>query len=799
MKRTTFRVDGLDCPAEEQLIRKRLEGMAGVGELSFNLMARELVVTHALDDGALITALESIGMAPRHSGPVGQAPARESVFAVPAMCCPTEAATVRSSLLKVKGVETVEADTLQRAVVVTHRTGERDLLDALRSTGMDATVTKSSEFAAEGDTHPDPHVRAFANAPIWLPLAISGVLAIAAEIVAWRTGDERSAWVIGFALFSILIGGRETLQKGWFALTNFTLNISFLMSLAVLGAVAIGQWPEAAMVTFLFALAELMEGFSLDRARRAIRQLMELTPETATVRDDGGAWREVDAGAVQVGQTVLVRPGERIPLDGTVTAGRSAVNQAPITGESIPVEKETGDPVFAGSVNEHGALEFAVTANKGNTTLDRIARIVREAQGSQAPTQRFVDRFARYYTPVVVALAVVLAVIPPLVLGQPFAPWLYRALVLLVIACPCALVISTPVTVVSGLALAARCGILVKGGVYLEAGRKLKVVALDKTGTLTRGKPALTDIESFGGIESGVALHCAASLNSQSEHPVAGAIVSYCAGAHGEGTCVLLPVTNFEALAGRGVKGTLNGRTHYIGSHRLAHENHRCSPEVDVVLERLERDGKTTVVLTTDERPLAVIGVADTLRETSVEAVRELHELGIRTVMLTGDNPITAAAIGSQVGIDDVRGSLLPEDKIAAIDELLHRFGGVGMVGDGINDAPALARATVGFAMGAAGTDTALETADVALMEDDLRKLPLFIRISRRTAQVLAQNIGIALAIKVVFLGLAATGRATLWMAVFADMGGSLLVVANGLRLLNYRHPDRRSLGRPAE
>lgn len=703
----------------------------------------------------------------------------ESRFRVPALDCPSEAAVIRSKLEPIQGVSALKFDYLEREVAIEHELADASVLEeALVAIGMppEKQVSGTGCVSAGGAHRP---------ALPWVVLGISGACAVAAETVSFVLHTERSPVVGVLAAASLALGGRDTLRKGWTALRTMTLNISFLMSVAVIGAITIGEWPEAAMVTFLFALAERIEAHSLDRARNAIRGLMELAPETAEVRDEAGGWREVPAADVDPGQTVRVRPGERIPLDGRLTAGRSSVNQSPITGESMPVEKGVGDPVFAGTINERGSFEFEVTANKGNTTLDRIVRAVQEAQADRAPTQRFVDQFARYYTPVVFLIALQVAGLPPLLFGQPFVPWLYKALVLLVIACPCALVISTPVTVVSGLAAAARRGILVKGGVYLENGRKLRIVALDKTGTLTVGKPVVTDVEPLNGTRREDALHWAASLNAQSEHPVAEAIVTSCSRAHGERQCNLHRIADFEAILGKGVQGTLNGEKHYVGSHRLAHEGQRCSPEAEVILDRLEKDGKTTVVLTDSKKPLAVLGVADTLRGTSIEAIRELHDLGVRTVMLTGDNQTTATAIARKVGIDDARGNLLPEDKLNAIGELVGSYGNVGMVGDGINDAPALAKASIGFAMGAAGTDTALETADVALMQDDLRKLPEFIRLSRQTGGVLTQNITIALVIKVVFFGLALTGKATLWMAVFADMGASLLVVFNGLGLLN--------------
>jgi Cd2+/Zn2+-exporting ATPase len=481
-----------------------------------------------------------------------------------------------------------------------------------------------------------------------------------------------------------------------------------------------------------------------------------------------------------------------------VTSGESTVNQAPITGESMPVEKRAGDQVFAGTINERGSFEFETTTSGGNTTLSRIITAVQQAQAQRAPTQRFIDNFARYYTPAVVAFAILIAALPPIALGQPFQPWLYKALVLLVIACPCALVISTPVTVVSGLASAARRGILIKGGVHLENGRRLNLIALDKTGTLTQGAPKVTDVVPLVDRSPEELHQIAASVDALSEHPVASAIVAGWTGADksiagsesGDRLTAaakghkLLAVTEFEAITGRGVQGVVNGVRYYVGNHRLVHELNVCGPHVEEKLEALEAQAKTVVVLMTERESLAVIAVADTLRETSIEAVHELKGLGVATVMLTGDNSLTAKAIAERLGIDDARGDLLPADKLAAVDILLESNKTVGMVGDGINDAPALAKATIGFAMGAAGTDTALETADVALMQDDLRKISEFIRLSRRTASILGQNITIAIAIKVVFFALALAGVATLWMAVFADMGASLIVVANGLRML---------------
>ena len=704
---------------------------------------------------------------------------KEARFYIGKMDCATEEQIIRNRLGRMKEVDALDFDLMNRVLTVKHRLDdERSLMDALISIGMGPERLNPDTEVNEGDDHSGA-LRRGPVVPVrerWM-MGISGVFAIGAEVYAWSTGEENSWPVIAMALASMALGGRETLRKGIVSLKTLTLNINFLMTIAIVGAAIIGEWPEAAMVVFLFGVAEMIEAFSLERARNAIRSLMELSPDLAWVKDESKGWKEIQAGRVEVGQLVRVRPGERIPLDGKVTAGSSTVNQAPITGESMPVSKSKGDSVFAGTVNEKGSFEFEVTAITVQTTLARIIRAVQQAQGQKAPTQRFVDRFSRYYTPTVVILAVLIAAIPSLASGEAFQPWLYKALVLLVIACPCALVISTPVTVVSALASAAKRGILVKGGTYIEEGQRLGILALDKTGTLTHGTPKVTDVVPLNELSPENVLELAASIDAPSEHPVASAIV---ASHKGE----LRPVQSFESITGRGVKGFLDGKLYFLGNHRLAHEEDYCSPEVEATLERLELEGKTVVILGDQQRALGVIAVADTLRDTSVQAIGDLHKLGVKTLMLTGDNERTAKAIAKEVGIDDARGDLLPEDKLRIIEDLIGRKAHVGMVGDGINDAPALAKADIGFAMGAAGTDTAIETADVALMQDDLRKIPEFIRLSRKASSVLKQNIALAIGIKAVFFVFAFAGIATLWMAVFADMGASLIVVGNGLRLL---------------
>ena len=721
-------------------------------------------------------------------------PGATAVFRIQKMDCPTEEKLIQDRLGTMDGIQSLRFDLLQRELTVQHTLASTaPILTALAKLDLDPKLTADS-LAKPGaaDSPVDDHGAEMANYKVspgkWVLMGVSGVAAVSAEVAAWTTGNEQSWLVIGLALLAIGTGGLDTLWKGWIALRNFSLNMNFLMSLAVIGAAVIGQWPEAAMVIFLFAIAEMIEALSLDRARNAIQGLMAMTPDMATVKNAGGQWQEVPANTVALQALVRVKPGERIALDGVVAEGQSTVNQAPITGESMPVAKQPGDQVFAGTINERGAFDFTVTALQSNSTLARIVKVVQQAQGERAPTQRFVDQFARYYIPAVVALAIGVALFAPLVLGAAFQPWLYKALVLLVIACPCALVISTPVTVVSGLAAAARQGILIKGGVYLEQGRLLKALALDKTGTITVGKPVVTDLAALVEQAPNELLHLAASLAHRSDHPVSSAVA-----AHWTQQALpepLFEVSGFEAMTGRGVKGDIAGQTYHLGNHRLVHELGICGPELETRLKAFEQEGKTVTLLASATAPLLILAVADTVRETSTAAITELHGLGLQVLMLTGDNAHTAKAIGAKVGLDDARGDLLPEDKLRVITELVTKHGHVGMVGDGINDAPALAKASVGFAMGAAGTDTALETADVALMDDDLRKIAVFIRLSAKTRAILVQNISVALGIKAVFLVHALIGKATLWMAVFADMGASLMVVANGLRLL--RKPPAR-------
>lgn len=703
------------------------------------------------------------------------------------MDCPLEEALIRKKLASVPGITGLEFNLMQRVLTVCHELpSTAPIEEALRSIDMipEPLAPAGTDAAAETGGAPEAVIP-------WRRLAVAGVLAVASEAFAWlHEGGAFGSWTGGgaafaawlpliFAVAAILCGGLTTYRKGWLAIRNLNLNINALMSVAVTGAVLIGQYPEAAMVMVLFNLSEAIEAKSFGRARNAIRELLSLTPETATVMGPDGTWADVEARRVPVGARVRVKPGERVALDGVIVDGQSAVNQAPITGESLPVDKGVGDPVFAGTINESGSFEFEVRAAAGDTTLARIIHAVEEAQGSRAPIQRFVDNFARVYTPAVFLAAILIALVPPLFLGGAWLDWIYTALVILVIGCPCALVISTPVTLVGGMAAATRHGILIKGGAFLERGRALRWVALDKTGTLTHGRPRQTDFEALSGLPADQAAALGASLAARSDHPVSRAVAE----AARDKQISLLPVTEFRALPGRGVSGVIDGSLWSLGNLRLAEEQGQATDTLKARVLDLEKQGKSVVLLIGDDGARALFAVADTLRESGVEAVAELHKLGVRTLMLTGDNEHTAAAIARQAGVDGFRGNLLPEDKLTAVEKL-QASGPVGMAGDGINDAPALARADIGFSMAAAGTDTAMETADVALMDDDLRKIPRFIRLSRATHAILVQNITLALGVKALFLILTILGQATMWMAVFADVGTSLLVVANGLRAM---------------
>lgn len=701
------------------------------------------------------------------------------------MDCASEESEIRHAVDDIAGIAAMSFQLGARTMAIEAPPAVvEQALAAIRKAGFDPQPLPVAEPGVAGSAPGTSEPPAMFTSLHRMVLAL--VLAVAAEAIAYFLSDSATTTVaeMVLALAAIWLSGLDTYKKGLASLRRGRLNITALMTVAVTGAFLIGQWPEAAMVMALYSIAELIEARALDRARNAIQSLMALTPEKADVRQPDGGWISLPATEIPLDAIVRIRPGARLPLDGTVTAGNSAIDQSPVTGESIPVDKTIGDPVFAGTINQSAELEFRVTAAASNTTLARIIHAVEAAQGSRAPTQRFVDRFAAIYTPGVFVLALAVALLSPWLAGWTWMASIYKALVLLVIACPCALVISTPVTVVSALAAAARRGILIKGGTYIEEARKIRAIALDKTGTITEGKPKLVETSVLDSSDGEAWLSVACSMSSRSDHPVSKAIAAGLNRAVTE-------VTGFTAIAGRGVSGQVNGSAYMMGNHRLIEELGLCSPALEAKLKVQEEAGRTVTLLASSSAVLMLFAVADTIKESSRAAIADLKSLGVTPVMLTGDNPATARTVAEQAGIADARGNLLPEDKLQAIVEMRGQYGPTAMTGDGINDAPALAKADIGIAMGGMGTDTAMEAADIVIMNDDLRSIPAAIRLSRKTHAVLWQNISLALGIKAVFLVLAVFGNASMWMAVFADMGASLLVVGNGLRLLRSSEPAK--------
>jgi len=617
-------------------------------------------------------------------------------------------------------------------------------------------------------------------------------IAVAALLVGYVTElSTRSAAIyIPFYVVSIAVGGWGNFRKAFFSLASLDFNMSVLMSAAVIGAMAIGQWEEGAVVAFLYSVSEMLEAGTMERAGQSIRQLMDIAPNVACILRLTGE-EDVPVEDIKVGDIMIIRPGEKIAMDGRVVKGISAINQAAITGESIPVEKGPGSEVCAGSLNTFGALEVEVTKLVQDNTIARIIHLVEEAQAKRAPSQVFVERFASVYTPIVLVLAVGIVLVPTLFLGYNWESWIYRGLTLLVVSCPCALVVSTPVAIVSAIGNAAKNGVLIKGGVYLEEAGSLAVIAFDKTGTLTKGEPVVTDVIPLGSWSEQEILQIAAALEERSEHPLAPAVLKSAK----DQNIIWNPAENFNVRTGLGVQGTVNKQEVYIGSPRFFKMSGLSAPgKATEQVRRMQEEGKTIMLVGTKRDILGIIAVADDLRETSIASLAALKQSGLRhTIMLTGDNQTTARAIAARLGVDEFRAECLPQDKAAAIQELQRQYGKVGMVGDGINDAPALATADVGIAMGGAGTDTALETADIVLMADDLTKLPFAVYLSRAAMRIIRQNITFALVIKAIAVLAVFPGWLTLWLAILADMGASVLVTLNGIRLLGIKaEPEQK-------
>jgi Zn2+/Cd2+-exporting ATPase len=720
---------------------------------------------------------------PAHASPATQ-------YRITGMDCAEEVAILRRELGPlVGGAEHLEFDVLNgrmRLLPTASHPGDQVLLESLTRTGMQGEVwrersTSSPDERASSALSPRSLATWISGAAIALAVAVHSMLS-----GNWQAGlgiiESPLPWPARLLyLTSAISGAWFVAPKAYHALSRLRPDMNLLMVIAVTGAFALDEWFEAATVAFLFALSLLLENWSVRRARRAIEALVDLSPSTVRLREEHGREVVVAPDDVPIGAVFIVKPGERIPLDGEIIEGHSAINQAPITGESVPVAKQPGATVFAGTINGDGAIIVRSTKPAGETTLAHIVRLVGDAQSRKAPSEKWVERFARVYTPIVMMLAILVALVPPLLLAQPWDRWGYSALVLLVIACPCALVISTPVTIVSALAAAARQGVLIKGGEFVEAPARLRAIAFDKTGTLTEGTPSVVEVVPLSGHTEYELLQRAQALELRSEHPLAEAIVRHAQG-HG---IELAPADDVQIVPGKGVSGRIEGRRFWLGSPRFLEEHGRQSPAMHARLNELAGSGRSVIVVGNDDHVCGFIALADEVRSTAPGTLRALRDMGVEhLVMLTGDNAATASTVAKRVGIDEVLSELLPRDKVLAVEQLVQRYRSVAMIGDGVNDAPALARATVGIAMGAAGTDVAIETADITLMTDDLSRLPWLIGHSRRALSIIRQNVVLSLAVKLLFVGLTFAGMASLWSAIAADTGASLLVILNGLRIL---------------
>ncbi|HUS20525.1 MAG TPA: heavy metal translocating P-type ATPase [Aeromicrobium sp.] len=695
----------------------------------------------------------------------------ESTFRIEGMDCREEVALIERRFKNLRGLEAFHADLMGQRLHVKYDAAQLStsaIAGAVADAGMRAWLEHEVPVST-GDRAARTRLLMVSASAAWFAAALALSYAGAGSLAVNAC--------YGASMLSAL---PLTARKAWVAVKQASLDIHILMLLAAAGAVALGQWSEGAAVVFLFAIAQMLEAYTLERARTAVRSLIDLAPTDVLLRG-AQTERRVPVDTIAPGDVILVKPGEKLALDGVIVEGSSALNQAPVTGESLPVDKAPGDEVFAGSINGYGALDVRVTRLRRDTRLARIIHMVEQAQAQRAPSQTFIERFSSGYTPVVIGLAVWLSVMGPAFMGGDPRSWFYRSLVLLVVSCPCALVISTPVSIVAALASAARKGVLIKGGAHLERAAAIRCVAFDKTGTLTRGVPEVVDVMALDGASPDVTVSLAASIEQRSEHPIAAAIVEH---ARASGIA-FAPGSAVTALAGRGAEGRVNGAVVLLGNHRLFEERNLCNPLLHARIEALSTQGRTPVLVARDGTPIGLIALADRPRVAARESIEMLREQGVgRVVMLTGDSQGTATAIARELGLDDFRAELMPEDKVAAVEELRRQYGLVAMVGDGINDAPALASADVGIAMGAAGSEAALETADVALMADDLLKLPYTLRVSRAAMRNIRVNLAIALGLKAIFVIAAVTGVATLWMAILADTGATVIVVANALRLL---------------
>ncbi len=771
-----LQVIGIDCTDCAAKLEKALKNLPGVKRIQLSFPQGKLNIEFdAMQNttNSFIQVINKLGYQTQEAAGPETYESSQTTFIIGGLDCADCAAQLEKRISLVPGVERAQVNFAASTLVVDNHGSNDAILNAIRSMGYTGKVDQGLQ------THFP--VSSWKSNKYIVPTIVSLVMLLLGFIFERLTVP---AFIpTGFFIAGIILGGYMEVRTGIAVLINIhEMDMNILMSIAVIGAAALGQFEEAAAVVFLFSLGNALQGYTLDKTRNSIRSLMDLTPNEALVRRNG-ITMTLPIEQIRLDDIIIIRPGSKIAMDGLVVKGSSSVNQASITGESIPVAKNIGDEVYAGTLNELGSIEVKVTHLAQDNTISRLIAMVEEAQAQKAPTQQFIDRFARYYTPAVIIAALLAATVPVLLLQQPFSKWFYQAMAMLLVACPCALVISTPVSIVAAIGSAAKSGVLIKGGVYLEEAGRLSVMAFDKTGTLTTGQPVVTDVITLDGDEQEM-VGIAAAIEVLAGHPLGDAIIRYARerGLH------IPAADSFEAVLGQGARAVVEGKPYQIGNPRFFSSLGMYLGEAEPWISSLQDEGKTAMILGTDQKIIGVIAVADVIRENARAAIDQLKQAGIhKVIMLTGDNERTAQAIAMRAGADEYRGELLPEDKVGVMSDLLAENHKVAMVGDGVNDAPAMALSSVGIAMGAAGTDTALETADIALMADDLTKLPYVIRLSRQTLQIIKQNVVFALAVKAIILSLVIPGWLTLWLAVAGDMGSSLLVTLNSMRLLRTR------------
>lgn len=788
-EKQVFRVNGFSCANCASKFERNVKELPGVQDAKVNFGASKISVIGeaTVEELEKAGAFESLKVTLEKQKRLTP-PQTDTTYRVEGFSCANCAGKFERNVKELSGVQNAKVNFGASKITITGETTIADLekagafenLKVSLDTPSYKSKTPTSDKNAEAVEKKVPFYKKHST-------LLYAILFIVFGYLSQNVNGEENFITSLLFVTSIIIGGFDLFKIGFKNLARFDFDMKTLMTVAVIGAAFIGEWAEASIVVILFAISEALERYSMDKARQSIRSLMDIAPKEALIRRNGQEIM-VHVDDIEIGDIMIVKPGQKIAMDGTVVSGLSAVNQAAITGESVPVSKSVDDEVFAGTLNEEGLLEVKITKYVEDTTISKIIHLVEEAQGERAPSQAFVDKFAKYYTPIIMIFAALVVIVPPLFFDGSWETWIYQGLSVLVVGCPCALVISTPISIVSAIGNAAKKGVLIKGGIYLEEMGSLKAIAFDKTGTLTKGVPVVTNFDVMNKqINPKEILAIITALEYRSQHPLASAIIKR---AEEENVSFKdINVDAFSAITGKGIKGEVDGTLYYIGSPKLFQELNVVIPEnLEGKIVTLQNEGKTAMILGTENEILAVIAVADEVRESSQEIIEKLHSMGVKkTIMLTGDNKGTAYAIGHHVGVSEIQAELMPQDKLSYIKQLRKDYGNVAMVGDGVNDAPALAASTVGIAMGGAGTDTALETADVALMADDLRKLPFTIKLSRKSLNTIKANIIFAIAIKLIALLLVIPGWLTLWIAIMSDMGATLLVALNGLRLMRVK------------